>query len=87
VRTGLEYAVSHGTEVQCDDELDDDEKKENLCSCMGEVGKLVIEKVVEEGDLNNKGQNNKGHYIPGKNTLLGIPRWSLHNVRIRRRDP
>ena len=43
VRRGLEDAVSHGTEIQGDDQLDDDEQEEDLCPCHSDVAEVMVE--------------------------------------------
>jgi len=52
----LKDAVSHRTKVEGDDKLYDDKKEERLCPCMGDIRKLMIEEIVEEGDLDNQCQ-------------------------------
>ena len=55
MRTCLENAVSHRSEVQGNDKLDKDKKEKSLCPGMDDVRKLVIEKEEEKRDLNKEG--------------------------------
>ena len=82
MRGGLEDTVSHRAEVKGNDKLDDDEKKECLCPCVSDIRELIIEKKVEEGNFNDKCKQDEGPYIPRKDTLFWIPRWSLHDIRV-----
>ena len=52
---GFKNTISHRTEVQGNDQLDDDKKEKGLCPGMGDVIELVIEEKEEERNLDKKG--------------------------------
>ena len=64
MRRRLEDAVSHRTEIQGNDELNDDKEEEGLCPGMSDIIELVVEEKEEEGDLDKKGDQNECPYIP-----------------------